>query len=99
MGSAADLIVQQAATQLAQPYGVVYAKELADSDADRRYRCVIGMFEFRRAFRGAAVEGIDACLERVTALNPTFANGFALRALRVLQRYYDWQGDIWCASR
>lgn len=91
--SAVNRIVQQVATRLAQPYGVIYARELAAPQVDRRYRCVIDAFEYRRGFKRAAVEGVDACLEQVTALNPNFADGFALQALRALQQYYDWQGD------
>jgi tetratricopeptide (TPR) repeat protein len=93
VGSASNRIVPQVATQLAQPYGVIYARELADADADRRYRCVMNAFEYRRGFRRATIGGVDACLEQVTTENPTFADGFALQALRALQRYYDWQGD------
>ena len=91
--SAVSRIVQQVATKLAQPYGVVYAREAADAHVDRRYRCVIDAFEYRRGFRRAAVSEVDVCLERITTENPTFAAGFALQALRELQRYYDWQGD------
>jgi tetratricopeptide (TPR) repeat protein len=86
-------VVQQVATKLAQPYGVIYARELADPHVDPRYKCTIGAFEYRRGFKRTAAEGLDACLEQVTARNPAFADGFALQALRTLHRYYDWQGD------
>jgi hypothetical protein len=86
-------VVQQVATKLAQPYGVIYARELADPHVDPRYRCMTGAFEYRRGFKRAAAEGVDDCLERLTEQNPNFADGFALQALRTLHRYYDWQGD------
>jgi hypothetical protein len=91
--SAISRIVPQVATKLAQPYGVIYARELADTHADRHYRCLIDTFEYRRGFERASLEGVDTCLEQLTTLNPSFADGFALRALRALQQYYDWQGD------
>jgi TolB-like protein len=89
-------IVQKVATALAQPYGVIYARErvkLATDDMDARYRCVLEAFEFWRGFDRSKSAGVRACLERVTALDPTFAEGFAILALLTLREYYEPEKD------
>jgi tetratricopeptide (TPR) repeat protein len=91
--SAIGDIVQRIATKLGQPYGVIYAREGTDSRVDPRYRCLVGALEYRRGFNRAAGAGIDSCLEQVTALSPAFADGFAMRALLALRRYYEWEID------
>ncbi len=82
-------IVQQVSTKLAQPYGVIYARELADNRLDPRYRCVVSAFEFQRWFSPSASDGVESCLARLTTLNPNFADGFAMRALVALHQYYE----------
>jgi tetratricopeptide (TPR) repeat protein len=89
--TALDGIVQQVATQLAQPYGVIYARELADSRTDPRYRCLIGAFEYRRGFDRATSLDVVPCLEQLTGSNPKFADGFAMLALLALRQYYEWE--------
>lgn len=84
-------VVQQVATKLAQPYGVIYARELADSRADPRYRCLMGAFEYRRGFNRDIGLDVVHCLEQLTASNPTFADGFAMLALLALRQYYEWE--------
>jgi len=86
-------IVRQVATQLAQPYGVIYAHELADSRADTRFRCVLDAFEFRRTFNNETRAAAEACLAQLTAAYTRFADGFALQSLNVLNRYYEGNGD------
>ena len=86
-------VVQQVATKLAQPYGVIYARELADNHVDPRYRCIVSAFEFRRWFTSSAGGGVDSCLAELTALNPSFADGFAMRSLTALHRYYEGKAD------
>jgi tetratricopeptide (TPR) repeat protein len=84
--------VQKVATTLAQPYGVIYARELAKlatRDVDPRYRCVMQAFEYWRGFDRARGSGVRDCLERVTALDPTFAEGFAILGLLTLRDYYE----------
>ncbi len=85
-------IVQKVATALAQPYGVIYARErskLATNDVDPRYRCVMEAFEYWRGFDRTKSAGVQACLENITALDPTFAEGFAILGLLTLRDYYE----------
>jgi TolB-like protein len=85
-------IVQKIATVLAQPYGVIYARErakLATTEADPRYRCVIAAFEYWRGFDRSKSADVRACLEQVTTLDPTFAEGFAILGLLALRDYYE----------
>jgi TolB-like protein len=85
-------IVQEVATALAQPYGVIYARErakLATKDVDPRYRCVIEAFEYWRGFDRSKSSSVYSCLERVTAVDPTFAEGFAILGLLSLREYYE----------
>ncbi len=94
--AARNEIVQKMATTLAQPYGVIYARELAKlatRDVDPRYRCVMEAFEYWRGFDRAKGPGVRACLENVTALDPTFAEGFAILGLLTLREYYEPEND------
>lgn len=90
--SALHSIVQKVATKLAQPYGVIYAHELADERADPRHRCVLAAFEYLRGFSPAAGTAADSCLQQLVQRNATFANGFALGALVIVRRYY--RGEV-----
>jgi tetratricopeptide (TPR) repeat protein len=88
--------VQAIATTLAQPYGVIYARErakLATNDVDPRYRCVLEAFEYWRGFDRTKGAGVRDCLQHVTALDPTFADGFAILALLTLRDYYEPEND------
>jgi TolB-like protein/tetratricopeptide (TPR) repeat protein len=85
-------IVQKVATSLAQPYGVIYARErakLATNEMDPRYRCILEAFEYWRGFDRGKNAGVRACLEHVTGLDPTFAEGFAILGLMRLREYYE----------
>jgi len=85
-------IVQKVATALAQPYGVIYARErtkLATNDMDPRYRCILEAFEYWRGFDRGKNAGVRACLEHVTVLDPAFAEGFAILGLMQLREYYE----------
>lgn len=89
-------IVKRVAALLAQPYGVIYARELtklAADDADPRYRCLLGTVEYRRGFDRGKGAGMRSCLEQVTALDPNFAVGFAVLALLNLREYYEGDDD------
>jgi tetratricopeptide (TPR) repeat protein len=83
-------IVQQVATLLAQPYGVIYARERSKvGGLDPRYRCLLDAFEFWRGFDRSKSAAARECLKRVTALDPTFADGFALLSLLTLRDHYE----------
>lgn len=90
--AARNQIVRMVATELAQPYGVIYARErtkLATGDVDPRYRCVLEAFEYWRGFDRTKSSGVRACLEKTTELDPTFAEGFAILGLLNLRDYYE----------
>ncbi len=93
LSAAADHeIVERVAALLAQPYGVIYARELtrlAGEGGDPRYRCLLGTVEYRRGFDRSKGTGMRSCLEQVTALDPTFAVGFAVLSLLNLREYYE----------
>jgi tetratricopeptide (TPR) repeat protein len=86
---AEDAMVRDVAVALAQPYGVLYAREraaqMAASDAgDPRYRCLVDSYDYWRAYDVAQHARVRDCLERMTASDPTFAAGFAALAEIVL---------------
>jgi Flp pilus assembly protein TadD/TolB-like protein len=84
-------IVRKVATTLAQPYGVIYALELAkvsNNDRGLRYHCLLQAMEYRRSDDFAAPGRVRACLEHAIALHPTFAGGLAALSRLQLQDYY-----------
>jgi Tfp pilus assembly protein PilF/TolB-like protein len=91
-----DALVGNVAAMLAQPYGVIYADEVAKNAANTggaRYGCLVQTIEFRRIqFRRmdntGARERVRACLERATKLDPKFADGFAELSMLDEGEYY-----------
>lgn len=74
-------IILELATALIEPYGVIgahdRARRLASGTVDPRYRCLLDAGEAFRSFDPAAHARARECLERVTAIDPTFAIGFS----------------------
>jgi tetratricopeptide (TPR) repeat protein len=86
-----DALVGDIATMLAQPYGVIYAGEVARKAASggaAHFGCVLQTIELRRSENPALAQNIRACLERATTLEPKFAAGFAALSLLDIQDYY-----------
>lgn len=86
-----DALVGDLATTLAQPYGVIYAQEVAKRAVDGgavRYGCVQQMIELRRIENPALAASARACLERATTIDPQFASGFAALSLLDIRDYY-----------
>ena len=83
-GHAEDAITREVVTTLAQPYGILQARERAkrgmSGNGDRRYRCLLDAFDYWRSYEPAAHAAVRECLEQATARDPTFANGFAALA-------------------
>lgn len=83
--AAEDTIVVGLTNTLLQSYGVIRARDrahqLAAPDGDPRYRCMLEAADSLRFPDRSLHEGARACLERLTALDPSFAVGFEYLAL------------------
>jgi len=83
--SAEDAIVGALANSLLQSYGVIRARDrarqLASPSGDPRYRCVLEAADSMRFLDRAMHEHARACLESLTALDPSFAVGFEYLSL------------------
>lgn len=84
----AETIVRQVAPALAQPFGVIYARELAARPADDRHRCLLDAIEFRRTLDTSQHGEIRTCLERTIAHDPRFPSAQAALAFLTLREYY-----------
>jgi tetratricopeptide (TPR) repeat protein len=86
-----ESIVREIAVTLAQPYGVIHARErveqLTAPSADLRYRCLLDYYDYFRKFVPADHARVRDCLERAIAANPTFAAGYSALAEIVLQEH------------
>jgi tetratricopeptide (TPR) repeat protein len=90
--AAENEIVRKVAITMAQPYGVIHARELAKLagvQKDGRYRCLLQAIEFRRNDDPVTRERVRACLEHATRSDPVFAGGFAALAMLAIRDYYD----------
>jgi adenylate cyclase len=84
-GLAEEGIVVSLANALLQSYGVIRArdrsKHLASNAGDPRYRCILEAADALRSMDPAVRDRARDCLERLTALDPGFAVGFAFLAM------------------
>jgi tetratricopeptide (TPR) repeat protein len=89
---AQDAIVRQAAMTIAQPTGVIQARERSRRSSgektDPRYACLLDYNAYRQSFDPAAHERVKACLKRAIADDPTFAIGFAALARIYVRQFY-----------
>ncbi len=83
-----EAIARAVVPTLGQPFGVIYARELAARPADHRYRCLLGAIEFRRTLDTSQHREIRACLERTVATDPNFPSAQAALAFLMLREYY-----------
>ena len=83
--AAEDTIVVELTNTLLQSYGVIRARDrahqLAAPDGDPRYRCVLEAADSLRFPDRSLHERSRACLEKLTARDPSFAVGFEYLAL------------------
>jgi tetratricopeptide (TPR) repeat protein len=90
-GSAEELIVREVAVALAQPYGIIYARERAaqmnSTTADPRYRCLIDSYDYWRTYDIAQHARVRDCLERAIEGDPGFAAGLSALAEIILQEH------------
>ena len=89
--AAEEAIVREVAVALAQPYGIIHARERAlhmgSPAGDPRYRCLIDSYDFWRSYDLGQHARVRDCLERVTVADPSFAAGFAALAEITLQEH------------
>ena len=91
---AAEKIAQVVAPTLAQPFGVIYARERLSRDApgvDPHYRCLLDAIEYRRtldAARSGQHAEIRGCLERTVAADPAFPSAQAALAFLLMREFY-----------
>ena len=89
--AAEEAIVRDVAVALAQPYGVIHARERAlqmrSAGGDPRYRCLIESYDYWRTNDVAQHARVRDCLERATVADPSFSAGFAALAEIVLQEH------------
>lgn len=88
LAATAESIARHVAPTLAQPFGVIYARELAARSADNRYRCLLDAIEYRRTLDTSHHGEIRMCLERTIALDPKFPSAQAALAFLTLREYY-----------
>lgn len=88
---AEEAIVREVVVALAQPYGIIHAREralhMSSATGDPRYRCLIDSYDFWRSYDTALHARVRDCLERGTATDPSFAAGFAALAEIALQEH------------
>lgn len=84
-GLTEDSVVVALTNSLLQSYGVIRARDrahqLASNLGDPRYRCVLQAADSMRTADVQSHELARACLEHLTALDPSFAVGFAFLAM------------------
>ncbi|AMN40264.1 tetratricopeptide repeat protein [Rhodoplanes sp. Z2-YC6860] len=84
-GLTEDSVVIALTNSLLQSYGVIRARDranqLASNAGDPRYRCVLQAADSMRTADLQSHELARACLEHFTALDPSFAVGFAFLAM------------------
>src|SRR5262249_418531 len=89
--TAENALVLQLASSLLQPFGVVRSREhnkrLANAGGAPRSRCLLLAADSFRSFDPAEHAAARACLERLTATDKGFADGFSYLAI-VLNREF-----------
>lgn len=82
-------IVREIAVTLAQPYGIIHARERATQTraTDERYRCLLDSYDYWRTNDVGEHARARDCLERTTAADPGFGAGFAALAEILLQEH------------
>jgi Tfp pilus assembly protein PilF/TolB-like protein len=88
-GAAEDAVVREVAAAIAEPFGVIWGRELAaHASRDPRRACMIAAIEAWRRFNPAQHEHVRQCLEKIVADDPTYATGYTALALIYLRDFY-----------
>lgn len=90
-------IVHEVAATVARTFGVIHARERGKVNQDPRYACVLKMFDYLQGLDTGKYIQARACFERLTRLDPNFADGFAWLSLLYIREYQyervDYPGD------
>lgn len=87
--SSEDDIIKRLAPKLAQPYGVIYSREVSKARADDApYRCLVEGFEFGRWHDSTQPNSIEECLAAASARTPAFAGLHSAMARQELRAFY-----------
>jgi tetratricopeptide (TPR) repeat protein len=85
-----DAIVREVSTALAQPYGIIQARERAkEAGGETQYRCLLEAYGYWRHHDPQRHAGARDCLERATETSPGFALGYAALAAIILDEARD----------
>jgi tetratricopeptide (TPR) repeat protein len=84
-----DAIVRAVATSIAEPFGVIHAREHGKAARDPRLACLIDAVEYVWNFNIDMHASVRACLERVTRLDPNFAPAFAMLQFVYVREFYN----------
>jgi len=84
-----NAIVRAVAGSIAQPFGVIHAREQTKTGLDPRHACLLEAIDYWRSFDISAHERVRACLERLVQLDPAFAAGFAALETVYERGYFD----------
>lgn len=91
-----NTIVTKLAYALLQPFGLIHsrdrAKQLTSGQGDPRYRCLLLTADALRSFVPSERNRARACLEHLTAIDPTFGDGFAFLSIVYVRQYQDETG-------
>jgi tetratricopeptide (TPR) repeat protein len=91
---AAEKVAMAVAPTLAQPFGVIYARERIarnEPGVDPRYRCLLDAIEYRRtldAAKSGEHAALRSCLERTIASDPAFPSAQAALAFLLMREFY-----------
>jgi tetratricopeptide (TPR) repeat protein len=93
LAAMSESIAIRVAPVLAQPYGVIYARERvrAAQGGDERYQCLLNAIEYRRTLdtsRHDEHARLRACLERAIASDPAFPSAQAALSFLMLREFY-----------
>jgi TolB-like protein len=89
-GPALETTVREVAAALAQPYGIIQAREGSrqiEAAGNPHYRCLIEYYDYWRSYDAGQHARVRDCLERATEADPSFAVGFAMLAEIILQEH------------
>src|SRR5262249_36230451 len=87
--AAQDAIVRAVAAAVAEPFGIIHAREHAKPALDPRFGCLIEAVEYVWNFDTDMHARVRDCLERITRLDPTFAPAFAMLQFVYVREFYN----------
>jgi TolB-like protein len=83
-GALEEAILREVVPAVAQPFGIVWTRELASHRVtDARRACILDAIEYWRSFNPARHEVVRQCLERLAAQEPRYAPVYSGLALAI----------------